>query len=103
MVSPWRTVTLVFTLRVRKPGTVDEPPSDTATDWSTSEASASISVWMLPLRSAVGRSFRMMPYCLYSTVNWLLVISGIGTSPPARNSAFSPLAHTSLGCASSRP
>ena len=36
IVSPWRTVTFVFTLRVRKPGTDAEPPTDTAREVSSS-------------------------------------------------------------------
>src|SRR6266852_1878579 len=82
---------------------LEAPPTETATDASTSEDSASISVWMFPFLSAVGRIFRMIPYCLYWTVNWLLVISGIGSSPPAKNSACSPLAQTNRGLAKIRP
>ena len=57
---------------------------------------------MLPLRSAVGVTVRMIPNFLNSTANWFCVATRSGISPPAVNSAFSPLAQSSRGCESTR-
>src|SRR3954463_4370035 len=57
---------------------------------------------MFPLRSAVGVMLRRTPNFLNCTLNWFWVTIRIGTSPPARNSAFSPLAARRRGWARTR-